>query len=247
MTLPDLRDEHLPNAIRVRLEQRNRSYLSSMVLGGVDGSVTTFAIVAGAVGGGLSSVVIIVLGFANLVADGFSMAVSNYNAAKSQVEQLARARKIEGEHIDRIPEGEREEVRQILKKKGLEGAILEKAVAAISSDRRLWVDTMLAEEWGLQVHVPSPLGEGLVVFVAFCLFGFLPLTPFVFLDELGSAPFTVSIFLTGIALGAVGALKGFAVGVSVIRSGLTTLVTGATAAALAYTVGALLRLWLAGA
>ena len=58
-------------------------YLKEFVYGGIDGSVTTFAVVAGATGANMSSGVIIVLGFANLIADGFSMSVGNYLSEKS--------------------------------------------------------------------------------------------------------------------------------------------------------------------
>ncbi len=61
-------------------------YLPEFVYGGIDGSVTTFAIVAGAVGASLSSAIILILGFANLFADGFSMAVSNYLSTKSHLD-----------------------------------------------------------------------------------------------------------------------------------------------------------------
>ena len=63
-----------------------RKYLPEFVYGGIDGSVTTFAVVAGAVGASLSSAIILILGFANLFADGFSMAVSNYLSTKSELE-----------------------------------------------------------------------------------------------------------------------------------------------------------------
>jgi len=61
-----------------------RKYLPEFVYGGIDGSVTTFAVLAGAAGASLSAAVVLILGFANLFADGFSMAVSNYLSTKSQ-------------------------------------------------------------------------------------------------------------------------------------------------------------------
>lgn len=66
--------------MRAKFEQ----YLAQFVYGAIDGSVTTFAVVAGAAGAQLSSTVIIILGFANLIADGFSMGASAYLSAKSE-------------------------------------------------------------------------------------------------------------------------------------------------------------------
>ncbi len=63
-----------------------RKYLPEFVYGGIDGAVTTFAVVSGALGASLSSAIILILGFANLFADGFSMAISNYLSTKSQKE-----------------------------------------------------------------------------------------------------------------------------------------------------------------
>ncbi len=73
-------------------EDFKSKYLPEFVYGGIDGSVTTFAIVAGVMGASLSSTIVLILGFANLFADGFSMAVSNYLSVKSGVE-LKRHRK----------------------------------------------------------------------------------------------------------------------------------------------------------
>jgi VIT1/CCC1 family predicted Fe2+/Mn2+ transporter len=72
----------------INLEKTERKYLPEFVYGGIDGSVTTFAIVAGAIGATLSPAVILILGFANLFADGFSMAISNYLSVKSQHELM---------------------------------------------------------------------------------------------------------------------------------------------------------------
>ena len=60
-------------------------YMKEFVYGGIDGSVTTFAVVAGATGAEMNPGIIIVLGFANLIADGFSMSVGNYLSVKSEV------------------------------------------------------------------------------------------------------------------------------------------------------------------
>lgn len=62
------------------------TYLSEFVYGGIDGIVTTFAVISGVLGAGLQISVILILGFANLFADGFSMAVSDYLSSKSDNE-----------------------------------------------------------------------------------------------------------------------------------------------------------------
>jgi VIT1/CCC1 family predicted Fe2+/Mn2+ transporter len=72
------------------MKQYFEDSLREFVYGATDGTVTTFAVVAGAAGAGLSSKVIVILGFANLIADGFSMGASAYLSAKSDRDLKAR-------------------------------------------------------------------------------------------------------------------------------------------------------------
>jgi vacuolar iron transporter family protein len=237
-----LHREHAPEAIAARLGgKRNSDYLADAVLGSIDGCVTTFAVVAGSVGGGLPANVAIILGLANLIADGFSMGASNYLGVKSQSEAVERARLVEHHHIQEVPEGEREEIRQIFARKGYEGDVLEKIVEVITKDKSRWVETMLAEELGLHLQGRRPLIAGLTTFIAFVAVGLVPLIPFFFSSLTPEQTFKVSAGATAIAFMIVGLIKGLALGQSRIRSSIETLVIGGAAAALAYVAGAWLR------
>ena len=231
--------EHTVEAIGERLAAGpGHNYLRDWIYGGIDGSVTTFAIVTGVIGAKLSPGVILILGFANLLADGFSMAASNFLGTKTEHDDIKHIEAIEQRHIDLAPEGEREEVRQIFRGKGFKGHDLERVVELITADRQRWVRTMLTEEYGLPYEARSPWLAAVSTFSAFIVCGLVPLVPFL----LGAAePFWLSILLTGVVFFAIGSVKSRWSTESWWRSGFSTLLVGAIAAALAYAVGIALR------
>ena len=234
--------EHQPEAIRKRLNLPIKSQnISNAVLGGIDGCVTTFAVVSGVLGANFSSSVALVLGFANLLADGFSMAISNYESISAQREFVNIIRRSEEEHIDKVPSGEREEIRQIFQQKGFSGEILEEIVDTITQDRSLWVETMLSEEHGIQKSEPNPWKAGLTTFIAFVLVGAMPLLPFLAPALVIQQQFYLSACFAGIMFFSIGMLKSLVFAKPIFISGLRTLVTGGTAAAVAFFTGYLLR------
>ena len=99
--------------------------IENFVYGAIDGAVTTFAVVAAVVGALLSPSIIVILGFANLFADGFSMAIGNYLAVKTHNEYVARERKKEEWEIDNLIEEEKQEIRDIYINKGFKEELLE--------------------------------------------------------------------------------------------------------------------------
>lgn len=213
-----------------------RGHLRDMVYGGIDGAVTTFAIVAGVAGADLSTGVILALGMANVLADGFSMAAGNYSGTKAELDDVRRLRAIEEEHIDRFPEGERRELREILRRKGLEGQVLTEATAAIASNRRQWIDIMLTDEYGLAPTEPDPRGAALATFGAFLAAGMVPLLPFIFGTPHAFAASTVLTLATFFGIGAAKARWSLS---PWWRSGFETLAIGGAAAGIAYAVGTL--------
>lgn len=243
-SLDDLRDAHTAPAVRERLAVTNHSYLRDVVYGAIDGIVTTFAVVAGAAGAGLEERVVVILGVANLVADGFSMSVSNLLGSRAEQQQRERARREEQRQVALFPEGEREEIRQIYAAKGLSGETLEAVVDAVTSDHDVWVRTMLTEELGFAPAERSPGRAALMTFIAFVSFGALPLLVYVAQAAAGldvNAPFAWSAILAAVAFFAVGTLKARFVDQAWWKAGSETLALGGAAAALAFLVGVLLE------
>lgn len=234
---------HTPAAIRMRLAQQSGpSYVRDFLFGAIDGTVTTFAVVSGVAGAGLSSVVIVILGTANLLADGFSMAAGNFLGARADQQLRDKMRRIEEQHIAEFPQGEAEEIRQIFAQKGFHGEDLERAVRTITKNRERWVETMLVEEHGLPARGQAPWKAAAATFVAFVAVGAMPLLPYL----AGGAgievlrPFEWSCGLTAVAFFLTGAAKSRFVAQSWWVSGLESLGLGGAAAAVAYGVGKML-------
>ncbi|HEX3034045.1 MAG TPA: VIT1/CCC1 transporter family protein [Thermodesulfobacteriota bacterium] len=225
-------------------ESSKSSYLSDFVYGGIDGSVTTFAVVAGVAGASLSSSIILILGFANLFADGFSMAVGNYLSAKSKREYIEKVRKGEERSVYMIPDEEREEIREIFKQKGFFGTQLEDAVNVITNNTEIWIDTMMKDEFGIFEEQKSPVHGALVTFIAFNIVGIIPLLAYVlsyFIPLLRDQAFLLSIGFTSCAFFIVGSVKGKIVEKKWYLSGLETLSVGGAAAVIAFLVGYFLK------
>lgn len=240
-----LRATHTPGAVRRRLSRQARpDHLRDAMYGAVDGAVTTFAIVAGVAGAQLGTGVVLVLGVANLLADGFSMAVGNFLGLRSEAQQHRQTARTEREHVRLVPEGEREEVRQLLAGMGFTDDLLEDAVTTVTADEDRWVRFMLTEEHGFPAALPDPWRAAATTFVAFVAVGAIPLLAFVaelVAPTVFSAPFAWAVGLTGIAMFLVGAAKARVVDQRWWWSGLETMALGGVAAAVAFGVGALLQ------
>ncbi|MGD9924556.1 MAG: VIT1/CCC1 transporter family protein [Pseudorhodoplanes sp.] len=237
--MPDqLEHSHDPDAIAQRLAQGPKAnYLPDAVYGAIDGTVTTFAVVSGAIGADLSPRVVLILGMANLLADGFSMAAGNFTATKAAADQAAQLRDQELRHIRLDKDGETQEVREIFRAKGFAGEPLESLTRLITSRRDVWVDLMLAEEYGIGAASRSPVRAAGYTFLAFVVAGFVPLAPF--LLAIPNAAM-VAIVLTAFVFAAIGSIRSRWSARRWWACGLETLAIGMTAALVAYGVGALI-------
>jgi VIT1/CCC1 family predicted Fe2+/Mn2+ transporter len=144
------------------------------------------------------------LGLANIVADGFSMAASNYLGTKTEKEEYAQIQEFERRQIQADPTGGTAEIREILRAKGFSGEALELAVRMFVSDREQWVRLMLTEEYGLPPVLRSQWKAAAATFVAFVVCGSIPLLPYFFAADPSLA---VTAVHTLAAFFAVGALK----------------------------------------
>lgn len=224
---------------RGKLAASMEGYLGEFVYGGIDGCVTTFAVVAGAVGASLDSSVIIILGFANLLADGFAMSIGAYLSSKSAMDNYEKHKKVEYWEVDNLPEKEREEIREIYQEKGFEDPLLEQVVDTITANRDRWVDVMMKEELNMTEEERSPFLIGLTTYISFLLIGLIPLVVYVwdFVVAEIERPFLWASLLTGLGFIFIGALKARVNETRILKGAVETLALGVTAAVVSYFVG----------
>jgi VIT1/CCC1 family predicted Fe2+/Mn2+ transporter len=203
-----------------------------------------YAIVAGVAGAGLGTRSIAIAGLAAAVAGALSMGLGEYLSTKSQTEYYAAEAQREREHIRKYPQLERQEVLEMLEKKGYPPHVVQEIAQHIMSDEQRFVDFMMREEFGVgEESERSPFVAMGLVMVAFIVGAILPLIPFV----LGIGGTRGLAFATVAALGgllAAGAIKGRTAGLSGWKSGLEMAALGALAALITYGVGLLVKGWL---
>lgn len=257
-TLEDLQREHAgPPRTRHRIpkgemaEQKSlRNYVRDLVLGFNDGLVSTYAATAGVAGAFAGAAVVAggsqvgIVGVAVGVAGALSMAVGEYISTKSQREYYEAEAGREREHIQKWPELEALEVREAMEHKGLSGAALEEAVAAIVSDDEKLLDFMMREEFGLGEETQrNPWAAAGVILGAFLVGAVIPVLPY-FLAPAAEGLWWSS-GASGVGLFLAGALRGRVSDLNPWKRGLEMLLLGFAAAAVTFVVGRLIGVGIA--
>lgn len=218
-------------------------YLGEIVYGGIDGAVTTFAVVSGAVGAGLSNSVIIILGFANLLADGFAMSVGAYLSAKSVKDShLSHLNKGKEQVHEKIV-SEQYSLRDIYSQKGYSGELLNTLVHEVKVQRKTLLNLFNTLKKHNSEFEKSPIKIGLITYLSFLCIGLIPLSVYVW-DLVWRFPghlFLWTSILTSFAFMFIGFLKTNITNTSKIKGILETVILGAIAATVAYFVGDLLE------
>ncbi len=236
--------ERIAEAAREEHGAASHAYLGDLVYGGLDGIVTTFAVVSGVAGAQLDNRIVLILGLANLFADGFSMATGAFLSSKSEQEYYEREKEREAWEVDHFPDGERAELEEVYLARGYSAEDARGMTAILTRDRDRWVQAMMVDELGLMPDERKPLNSALATFIAFVVAGSLPLLIYLLgllMPVSSQVQFPVSLVLSAAALFGLGAAKVFVTERNFVRSGLEMLIVGGLAAAVAYVVGALLK------
>lgn len=230
-------------------EEHNRSpfsqYLKEIVYGGIDGIITTFAVVAGFSGAQLSSGIttipllsVLLFGLANLFADAASMGLGSFLSVRADQDLYTKESESERQEIRNNTEFEKAETLAILKKKGFSSQDAQKLTTLLMKNEDYWVDFMMRDELEMQnPYTENPTLTGFATFASFIIFGAIPLLPYIFLRHSPASLFTLSIVCTLSALILLGIFRWRITRQHIIRSLFETVFVGVVSATVAYTVG----------
>ncbi len=215
---------------------KESSSIRDFVFGFGDGVNTSLGIAAGVGGADASSNIIILAALVAMFTGAKAMAVQNYLAVKSHRELLKSEIDREIWEIENKPEDERQEIEDIYKAKGFSGKDLEMIVNKITSDKKVWLDTMLNEELNLNLEIAGhPLKSALRMFVSFLVGGILPIIPFFFAE--GYVPLFIAIGISLSTSFVVGAVKSKMAQTSIIKGGIEMAGLGTGIALIGFGIG----------
>jgi len=220
----------------VERHQKEISSIRDFVFGFGDGINTSLGIVAGVGGADVSSNIIILAAIVAMFTGAKAMAVQNYLAVKSQRQILQSEIEREKWEMENVPEAERQEIEDVYKAKGFFGSELESIVKKITSDKKVWLDTMLTEELKLNLEiVGSPLKSAFRMFGSFLVGGILPIIPYFLANSY--VPLLAAIAISLSASFVIGAVKSKLANLSMLRGGLEMAGLGTGIALIGYGIG----------
>lgn len=218
------------------------TYLKEIVYGGNDGIITTFAVVAGFAGADvdvriLPVFTVLLFGFANLFADGVSMALGDLLSSRSQLDVYSNEKQKELEKIRTTPDSQFQEAINVLQSKGFDANKAKELAILLRSNESYWVEFMMDQD----LRLPNTANQNtfwmaLITFFSFVLFGVIPLLPYLFFRTQSNV-FSLSCGFTVVAMISLGVLRWRATGHAITRTVGETVIIGGLAAIVAYFVG----------
>ena len=214
--------------------------LRDIVIGMSDGLTVPFALAAGLSGAVVSSGIIVIAGIAEICAGSIAMGLGGYLAGKTEQDYYNSELKREYDEVERVPEMEKQEVRDFFKQIGLSEEVQQKASEEIAKDKKQWVDFMMKYELGLdEPHPKRAAKSALNIGLSYIVGGIIPLSPYFFINNSTEA-LKISVIATLICLFVFGYFKSKMTGVNAFRGAVKVTLIGAVAAAAAFGIAKLL-------
>ncbi len=232
---------HQPETIAASLEeQHSSSSLSDIILGGQDGLVNVLGVILGVAAASGDPRIIQAAGLAAAFAESVSMGAVAYTSTRADIEHYESELKREAWEIAHNPLGEKEEIRQIYIKRGFTGELLNQVVDKIASDKKVWLEVMMADELKLApVAKNQAIKSAFVVGISAIIGSLVPLFPF-FLFSLHTS-IILSLTISALTLFLVGVYKARVTVGSWYRSGIELTIIGIVSALVGYLIGSLFK------
>jgi predicted membrane protein (TIGR00267 family) len=227
----------------VEEHMRGSEILTDIVIGMSDGLTVPFALAAG-LSGAVSPNhlnLIWIAGIAEIAAGSIAMGLGGYLAGKTEIDHYNAELKREYEEVHRVPDKEKEEVKEFFSNLGLSEEVQEKAVAEMTKDKDVWVDFMMKYELGLDKPDPRRARKSAFnIGISYIVGGLVPLSPYFFVDD-GLTGLKISAVITLICLFIFGYFKSRITGVNPLAGAIRVMVIGALAAGCAFAVARLIQ------
>jgi VIT1/CCC1 family predicted Fe2+/Mn2+ transporter len=220
---------------------KSSDFITDMVIGMSDGLTVPFALAAGLSGAVDAASIVTTAGIAEIVAGSIAMGLGGYLAGQTEQEHYEAELKREYEEVERVPDREKEEIREVFEDYGLSPEAQEIVVEAISKDKDKWVDFMMRFELGLEKPNPNRArNSALTIGISYIVGGFIPLLPYFYVSHPVDG-LKYSAGVTILALLIFGYFKSKVTGQNPIIGSLKVTSIGAAAATAAFLVAKLFQ------
>lgn len=217
------------------------AWLTDIVIGMSDGLTVPFALAAGLSGAVSNTSIIVIAGIAEIAAGSIAMGLGGYLAGKTELDHYNSELRREYDEVEKVPEKEKEEVREFFEHLGLSEEIQHKAVEEIAKDKKKWVDFMMKYELGLDEPDPKRATKSAMnIGLSYVAGGLVPLSPYFFIATPVDA-LKISVIVTLICLFIFGFFKARMTGIHPVGGALRVMLIGALAAAAAFGVAKLFQ------
>lgn len=215
--------------------------IRDIVIGMSDGLTVPFALAAGLSGAVNSSAIIITAGIAEIVAGSIAMGLGGFLAGRTESDHYAAELKREYDEIERVPEEEKAEVKEVFADFGLSAALQTQIADEMAKDKDKWVDFMMRYELGLEKPEANRATQSAVTIgISYIVGGIIPLSPYFFTANSIHGLY-YSCIITMICLFIFGYFKSKVTGQPAFTGALKVLIIGALAAGAAFLMARLIN------
>jgi predicted membrane protein (TIGR00267 family) len=213
---------------------KSSDVIRDIVIGMSDGLTVPFALAAGLSGAINSSGIVITAGIAEIVAGSIAMGLGGFLAGKTEAEHYAAELQREYEEVERVPEQEKAEVKEVFASFGLSEQLQTQVADEMAKDKDKWVDFMMRYELGLEKPLANRATQSAITIgVSYIVGGIIPLSPY-FFESNSQTALIYSCIITMICLFVFGYFKSKVTGQPPISGAFKVLIIGALAAAAAF-------------